>query len=260
MFPGFTWHGALSLLSVFFIDAYGKTRTVLIFLLFFGTLLYFFTPFLNIPVNIFFGIMFTISILFACTDVAVDRATVIEGDEEAKSSGRSKAAAIGLNQAICWAAIYGTSIFSASCGGWVAEHIEIKYLLYMLGLVPLTVLLVTLRLPKDKKISIPLRESAGNFWSALNTGPVLWIILFYFLFKFQPSLGTIWLYHLIENLHYTQTQIGYCEAFNHVGHFLGVLLFVWAGIKWQDKLGFRNLFRAYIFVSIFVEFKPVSSC
>jgi len=237
----------------FFMDAYGKTRITLMLLLLSGTVLYFLTPFFNISVNVFFCIMFVISILFACTDVAVDRATVIEGDEEARNSGKSKATAVGLNQAICWAAIYLTSIFSACSGGWIAENVNIKYLFIFLAIVPFTVFLVALKLPVDKKASIPLKSSVKNFWDGLNTGPVLWVILFYFLFKFQPSLGSIWLFHLIENLHYSQTQIGFCEAFNHGGHFLGILFFVFSVVKWQEKVGFRNLFRVYIFLSIILN-------
>jgi hypothetical protein len=67
-------------------DAYGKTKITLIMLLLGGAVLYLLTPFLDTSHTVFFGIMFIIAIVFACTDVAVDRATVIEGDEEAKST------------------------------------------------------------------------------------------------------------------------------------------------------------------------------
>ena len=237
----------------FLMDAYCKTKITLIILLIGGAILYFITPFLDTSEKIFFAIMFLLAILFAWTDVAVDRATVLEGDEEAKSSGRSKAATVGLNQAICWAAIYGTGIFSNATGGWIADNINIKYLLYLLALVPLIVLIVVLMLPKDTASSIPLKESITNFWNGLNTGPVLWIILFYFLFHFQPSLGALWTNHLMVNLHFTQTQIGYADASAYFGYFTGVLLFAFIGIRWQDRLGLRNVFKIFIILCIMVN-------
>ena len=60
--------------------------------------------------------MFVLSVVMAGTDVAIDRATVIAGDEEAKATGRSRATTVGLNQAICWLAIYGTGIVAALAG------------------------------------------------------------------------------------------------------------------------------------------------
>jgi len=83
-----------------------------------GASLYLLTPLVDTAALIFFWMMFGLSILFACTDVAVDRATVITGDDESKTTGKSKAATVGVNQAICWAAIYGTSIVSAFSGGF----------------------------------------------------------------------------------------------------------------------------------------------
>ncbi len=237
----------------FFMDAYGKTKATLICLLLLGTTLYLITPFFDISHKIFFALMFFLGFVFACTDVAVDRATVIEGEEEAKSSGRSKAAAVGLNQAICWAAVYGTGIIAAASGGWVAEHVHINTLLRLLALVPLAVLVVVLYLPRDRGATIPLKESVKNFWNGLNTGPILWVILFYFLFHFQPALGAIWLNHLIENLGFTQTQIGIGDGFTYFGHFLGVLIFAFAVIKWQDKMGLRNIFKIFIVLSIIVN-------
>ena len=40
-------------------------------------------------------LMLAVSVVMAGTDVAIDRATVIAGDEEARTTGRSKATAIG---------------------------------------------------------------------------------------------------------------------------------------------------------------------
>ncbi len=237
----------------FLMDAYGKTKITLIMLLLGGAVLYLLTPFLDTSHTVFFGIMFIIAIVFACTDVAVDRATVIEGDEEAKSSGQSKSTTVGLNQAICWGAIYGTSILAAASGGWIAENFKFNYLLYLLALVPIFVLIFVFMLPKDTAQSIPIKDSIKNFWDGLNTGPVLWIIVFYFLFHFQPSLGALWTNHLIENLHFTQTQIGYADGVANIGFFSGVLIFAWAGVKWQDKFGLKNVFRVFIVCSILVN-------
>jgi hypothetical protein len=231
-------------------DAIGKTRTIMIFLLLSGAFLYFLTPFFDVSAVAFFGLMFALSILFACTDVAVDRATVLIGDQESKSSGRSKASTVGLNQSICWAAIYGTSIISAALGGWIAENVAIRYLLFGLAGVPLIVCWVVLSLPRDTASSIPLKDSVSNFWNGLNTGPIVWIILFYFLFQFQPAMGALWTNYLIESLRFTQTQIGYAEGVGNAGFFLGVLLFAWAGVKLQDKYGLKSIFKVFILLSI----------
>ncbi len=237
----------------FLMDAIGKTRMIMIFLLLSGAFLYFLTPFFDVSAIVFFGLMFALSILFACTDVAVDRATVLTSDQESRSSGRSKAATVGLNQSICWAAIYGTSIISAGLGGWIADNLIIQYLLFGLAAVPLIVFGVVLRLPRDTARSIPLKDSVANFWNGLNTGPILWIILFYFLFQFQPAMGALWTNYLIESLHFTQTHIGYAEGVSNAGFFLGVLLFAGAGVKLQDKYGLKSIFKVFILLSIILN-------
>jgi len=237
----------------FFMDAYGKTRTVLIFLLLSGVGLYVLIPFVDTSALVFFWMMFALSVLFAGTDVAVDRATIITGNEESKTQGKSKAATVGINQAICWAAIYGTSIIAAFSGGWIADNVKIDVLLISLAIVPAVVFLVVLRLPKDTAASIPLRESVTNFWKGLNTGPVLWIILFYFLFHFQPAMGALWTNYLITQIKFTQTQIGYADSVSYLGYFIGVLVFAWLGIKWQERWGFRTLFKIFILLSICVN-------
>ncbi len=237
----------------FLMDASGKTKVTLTFLLVGGAFFYLFTPLVDRSATIFFGMMFALSILFACTDVAVDRATVVAGDEESRSTGKSKAATVGLNQAICWAAIYGTSIVAGASGGFIADHVSIKYLMYALAAVPALVFLVVLRLPKDTAASIPLRDSVSNFWGGLNTGPIVWIVLFYFLFHFQPALGALWINYAITTLRFTQTQLGYADGVAYTGYFLGVLLFAWVGVRWQDRFGLRNVFKAFILLSIAVN-------
>ena len=236
----------------FLMDAYGKTRVVLIFLLLSGAAFYVLTPFIDRTAYIFFWSMFALSVLFACTDVAVDRATVIAGDEEAKASGRSKAAVVGLNQSICWAAIYGTSILSAAGGGLLADHLPIRYLLIGLAAAPLAVLLVVLRLPRDTAQPIPLARSVAAFWNGLNHGPVLWVVIFYFLFHFAPALGALWNNYLLTEIKFTQTQVGYADSVAYVGYFLGVLLFARYGVRWQDRFGLRAVFRTAIVLSMLV--------
>ena len=162
----------------FLMDAIGKTKLVMIFLLLSGAAMYLLTPFFDVSAIVFYWMMFALAIFFACTDVAVDRATVLTGDEESRASGRSKAATVGLNQSICWAAIYGTSIVAAGWGGWIADHVAIEYLLFGLAAVPLVVFWVVLRLPRDTAKSIPLKDSVANFWNGINTGSIVWIILF----------------------------------------------------------------------------------
>jgi len=237
----------------FLMDAYGRTKATLIILLLLSTGFYITTPLVDSSSRIFFCLIFVLSIIFASTDVAVDRATVILGDEESKNTGRSRAATVGLNQAICWAAIYITCIFASVTGGWVAENIKIKYLMLSLALLHLAAFLLVLRLPKDTARAIPIKESIKNFWDALNTGPIIWVILFYFFFWFRPALGPLWLNHLIEDLHFSQVQIGYADAASNFGYFVGVLVFVWIGIPWQDKLGMRNIFRIFIILNILVN-------
>ena len=70
--------------------------------------------------------MFVLSVVMAGSDVAIDRATVIAGDEEARATGRSRATTVGLNQAICWLAIYGSGIVAALLGGYATDHVPFK--------------------------------------------------------------------------------------------------------------------------------------
>lgn len=234
----------------FFIDAYGKTRTVLVLLLGAGVLGYLLVPIVDVGPMVFFWAMFALSVCFAATDVAVDRATVVTGAEEAQSTGRPKATTVGLNQAICWLAIYGTSILSALLGGFVAESVSMATLLVCLSVVPLLVLLAVLRLPKDTAVPIRLTESLGRFWRGLNTGPILSVMLFYFIFNCQPAMGPLWNNYLLTDLRFSQSQVGISESVGYCGYFLGVLLFTRYGIKWQERHGMRKLFRVYICLGI----------
>jgi len=237
----------------FLIDALGKTRAALIALLGASTLFFLLSPVLDLSASVFFWLMFVLSVVLACTDVVVDRASVVEGDEESKATGRSKAATVGLNQAISWIAIYGSSIFAAVVGGYVADNASTSVMLPILGLVPLGVLLVAWRLPKDTAVVIPLTTSVRNFWDGLNTGPILWIVVFYFLFHFQPQAGALWNNYLIESLHFSQTQIGYADAGSYVGYLLGTIAFARWGIRWQDAVGLKRLFKIFIPISVIVS-------
>lgn len=234
----------------FFMDAFGKTRAALILLLLSGAALFILTPFFDRSAVVFFWIMFGLSVLFAATDVAVDRATVISGEEESRRTGRSKAATVGLNQSICWAAIYGTGIFAAASGGYIADHVPLRSLLIGLAAVPLLVFVVVLRLPKDRAPSIPVKESVSNFWNGLNTGPILWIVVFYFFFHFQPALGALWNNYLISEIGFTQTQIGYADGAAYAGLFVGVLFFAAVGVRWLDRFGLRTVFRILIVIGM----------
>ena len=233
----------------FLVDAFGRTRTLLVVLLGVATIFFAVTPALDSGPGVFFWLMFTLSVVLATTDVVVDRATVVEGDAESKESGKSKAATVGLNQTICWLAIYGTSIFASISGGYVAEHFHINTLLFLLALVPAMVLVIAWRLPKDTAPLIPLGQSIRNFWDGLNTGPVLWIVVFYFLFHFQPQGGAIWNNYLQETLSFSQTAIGFSDGASYVGYFLGTLAFAKWGIRWQDQYGLKKLFFYFIPIS-----------
>jgi hypothetical protein len=178
---------------------------------------------------------------------------VIAGDEEARATGRSRATTVGLNQAICWLAIYGSTTVAAVLGGYATEHVPFKGLLVALAGVPLLVLLFVLRLPRDTAVPIPLRQSIGQFWAGLNTGPILGIMLFSFLIHFQPQLGPILLNYMSATLRFSQSEIGFANGAGNAGYFAGVLLFVWKGVRWQERLGLRKLFRIYILVGAAVS-------
>jgi MFS family permease len=233
----------------FLIDAYGKTRTLLVGLLGLASLGYLLTPIVDAGPMVFFGVMFALSVAMAGTDVTIDRATLTAGAEEAAATGRSKASTVGLNQAICWTSIYGTAVFAGIFGGYVAEHVPFRGFLVGLAFAPLVVLGFVLRLPQDRAARLPLRRSIEQFWRGLNFGPVLGVMLFHFTFHFQPSIGPLWVNYLMSTLHLTQTQIGIGDGAGYAGNFLGVLLFVWKGVRWQETLGLRRLFRIYIVVA-----------
>jgi MFS family permease len=235
------------------LDAYGRTRTVLIVLLTMVTAGFLLVPLIDRGYLIFFGVMFALSVIIAATDVSVDRATVIQGEAETLATGKSKATTISLNQAICWTAIYGTGIVSAVIGGWAAEHIQLSLLLRLLSILPFLTLLIVLTLPKEQSVRIPLRRSILNFWDGLNSGKVLWIFVFFFVFHFQPTMGVLWNNHLIENLHFSQSQIGIAEGAYNLGNFVGVLLFVMMGIRWQERIGLKKLFRIYIAAEVVIS-------
>ncbi len=233
----------------FLIDAYGRTKVILTSLLALATAGYLLTPIVDTGPLVFFGFMFALSIVLAATDVSVDRATVIAGDEEARATGRSKSTTVGLNQAICWTAIYGTGIVAAVMGGYLSEHVPFDGLMIGLAIVPLAVLGAVLLLPRDQARPIPLLDSVRAFWRGLNSGPILGVMLFYFIFHFQPAMGALWNNYLIETLRFSQTQIGVADGASYVGLFAGVLLFAWKGVRWQDRVGLRRIFRLYIFLA-----------
>ncbi len=238
----------------FLIDAYGRTRTLLLFLLSAATFGYLVAPLIDKGPMLFFFSMFALSMVMAATDVTVDRATIIDGDSEARTSGRSRSTTVGLNQAICWTAIYGTSIVSAVAGGYLADHLPIHWLLLTLALVPVGLLLVVKRLPRDRAVPIPIRRSLTEFWVGLHSGPILAVMTFYLIFHFQPAMGALWTHHLLTNLRFTQTDLGIADGAGYVGSLLGVLWFSFRGVRLQDRFGLRTLFRWYILGSVLLGF------
>ena len=120
----------------------------------------------------------------------------------------------------------------------------------VLALAPLTVLVVALQLPADKATPIPLLKSVANFWDGLNTGPILWIIVFYFMFHFQPAAGAIMTNYQLETLKFTQDQAGFTDSMANVGYFLGVVVFAKYGVRWQDSVGLKRIFQIFILLSI----------
>src|SRR4029079_9697178 len=99
--------------------------------------------------------MFGLSVVLAGSDVAIDRATVIAGDEEARATGRSRASTVGLNQAICWLAVYGSGFVAALLGGYATEHVPFKGLLAGLAAVPPLVPVFVVPLAQDTDKAIP---------------------------------------------------------------------------------------------------------
>ncbi len=178
---------------------------------------------------------------------------MIAGDEEAKATGRSRATTVGLNQAICWLAIYGSGTVALVLGGYATEHVPFKALLVALAIVPLVVMLFIRRLPKDVASPIPVTRSIAQFWAGLNSGSILGIMLFFFLIHFQPQFGPIFMNYMTAALHFSQTQIGFANGAGYAGYFAGVVLFVWKGVGWQERLGLRRLFRIYIVVGAAVS-------
>jgi hypothetical protein len=79
---------------------------------------------------------------------------------------------------------------------------------------------------------------------------VLWIVVFYFLFHFQPAMGALWTNYVLTDLGFTQTQAGLADGASSLGLFVGVIVFAWLGVRWQDRMGLRRLFRIYILLSI----------
>jgi MFS family permease len=236
----------------FLVDAYGRTRTLMIGLLLAASFGYLITPLIDLGPMMFVWSMFALSVVLAGTDVTVDRATVIDGAEQAEGSGKSKATTIGLNQAICWLSVFGSSIVASALGGYVAEHVPFNVLMVTLALVPLAVLLAALRLPKDTARSVSVKHSVLQFWNGINTGPVLVVMVFFFTFKFQPSMGPLWTNYLLDHHKFTQSQAGIADAAASLGSFLGVALFTRYGILWQEKLGMRRLFKFYLAAMPFV--------
>jgi MFS family permease len=230
----------------FLVDAYGRTRTLMIGLLLAAAFGYLVTPLIDVGPMAFVWSMFMLSVVLAGTDVTVDRATVIDGAEQAESTGKSKATTVGLNQAICWLSIFGSSILASALGGYVAEHVPFNALMMTLALVPLGVLLAALRLPKDSAKTISVKLSMLQFWRGINTGPVLAVMVFFFTFKFQPSMGPLWTNYLLEHHKFTQSQAGFADAAASLGGFLGVVLFARYGVHWQEKYGMRRLFKVYL--------------
>jgi hypothetical protein len=63
----------------------------------------------------------------------------------------------------------------------------------------------------------------------------------------------LWTNYLITEIKFIQIQIRYADSVSYLGFFLGVILFGVMGIKWQDRLGLRTLFKIFIILSISVN-------
>ena len=110
------------------------------------------------------------------------------------------------------------------------------------------------RLPRDVASPIPLTRSIAQFWAGLNSGSVLGIMLFYFLFFFQPQAGSdLHQLHGRRRCTSRRRRSASATAPGYAGYFVGVVLFVWKGVRWQERYGMRRLFRVYIIVGAAVR-------
>jgi MFS family permease len=116
----------------------------------------------------------------------------------------------------------------------------------VLAIVPAAVFCIALLLPKDRAVVIPLGQSIRNFWVGLNTGPLLWIVLFFFLFHFQPQGGAIWNAYVVDTLGFSQTQAGYGDGAAYAGYLAGTIAFARWGVRLQDRFGMKRLFSFFI--------------
>ncbi len=229
----------------FIFDAIAKIKLSIVSLMVFCSVFWFIVPLLDINYLVFYATLFIGAIFFASSDVVVDRATVVVGHEEAKVKKLSRASTVSLNQAICWAAIYGTGIATMVISGWAADNLLPKYVFYIAGAFPILVLSIAVRLPKDTVQSISIIESMSNFVKALKPD-LLWASLFFFLFHFQPALGVIWTNFLRDDLGFSKTLIGWLNGISYFGLFIGVLAYRKYGIKLQEKFGLRYMFKIYM--------------
>ena len=49
---------------------------------------------------------------------------------------------------------------------------------------------------------------------------------------------------MTETLHFSQTQIGFGNGAGMAGYFAGVLLFVWKGVRWQERSACASCFAS----------------
>ena len=121
--------------------------------------------------------MFAVSVVLAGTDVAIDRATVIAGAEEAKATGRSRATVGRPQPGDLLAGDLRHAIVSAAARRLRGGARAVQGTARGLAGVPLMVLLFVLRLPRDTRrhdsAAALDRRSSG---AGLNTGPVLGVM------------------------------------------------------------------------------------
>jgi hypothetical protein len=159
----------------FLVDAYGRTRTLLIGLLAVATLGYLVAPLVDTRAVDVLRVMFALSVVLAGSDVAIDRATVIAGDEEAQRHRPIAGVDRRPQPGDLLAAVYGSARCAASrrlrdrpravqgpagrAGGGAAAGAAVRA-----------------AAAEGHGHAIPVTRSIAQFWAGLNSGAILGIM------------------------------------------------------------------------------------
>lgn len=159
----------------------------------------------------------------AASDVIIDALMVENGN---------RFGMVGKFQAVQWFWFYTAQVFTSIVGGWLADistpgtGLHVAALITMFA--PLVVALLTWTTIEEEKAEIRISELKAT-WPALKadllSGPLKAVALFLAFWNFSPSFGTPMYYHMIDDLKFSQTFIGYLGAIGSVGAVLGAFAY-----------------------------------